>query len=206
MRRVAAFMLVLAALAGVSPAVAEQAVDPAVVKKLYDLGYPADNKVAIQRWRADTDRRGTGPLSEDEKTALLAHPLPEFFAAMVGNPFTGLGVALRHKSREEAEREAIRLCKEKGGGSGCAGPVVTRSEHCVVIVGYNVTINRRPTYRTSVAVSPDANLSMTRAQEGCQTGATHPQLCKPLISYCGDGRSLQVFDGSQKPDTAAGGQ
>lgn len=198
--RVLAALVALAAAA--VPAFADPAADPAVAKKLYDLGYPTDHKVAIQRWRADTDRRSTGPLSADETAALLAHPMPEFFAAMVGNPFTGLGVAMRHKSREAAEREAIKLCKAQGGGSTCTAPLITRAEHCVVVIGYNVTIDRRPTYRTSVAVSPNTELSTSRGMEGCQVGATHPHLCKPLLSYCGDGRSFQVFDGRKPPEIA----
>lgn len=201
MRRVFAVLgTVIAAFIASAPlAVANEPVTPeqAVERKLYDLGYPSDQSVAIQRWRSDTGRRATGPLSPEETAALLNHRDPEFLAAMVGNPFTGLGVAVRHKSRADAEQEAIKLCRQQGGGSACVNPLVVRAEHCVAVVGYNVTIERRPTYRTSVAVSTDAKLAMERAVEGCQTGATHPGMCKPLLKFCGDGRDMQVFDGRQ---------
>ena len=176
--------------------------DESITRKLHDLGYPANPTIAIQRWRADTDRRGQGPLTPEETAALIAHPLPEFFAAMAGNPFTGMGLAVRHTTRDEAEREAVRLCKAQGGGATCANPLVTRAEHCVAILGFNVTINRRPTYRTSVAVSPDMKLSLDRGMEGCQNGATHPHLCAPLVTYCGDGRSLEMFDAKPAAETA----
>jgi hypothetical protein len=203
-RILAILFLAVTALCGAAAA-ADPATDQAVVKKLYDLGYPTDEKVAIQRWRADTDRLGTGPLSDEEKTALLAHPMPEFFAAMAGNPFTGMGLAVRHKTREDAERDAEQLCRKQGGGATCVAPMVTRTEHCVVIVGYTATINRRPTYRTSVAVSPDIDLSHQRAMEGCQSGASHPKMCRPLVSYCGDGRSLKMYDDEPTTEAAARG-
>lgn len=205
MYRLFALLALVTTLAVAAPAMAnDPSTEQAVTKKLYDLGYPADRKVALQRWRADTDRRSTGPLSDDETAALLAHPMPEFFAAMVGNPFSGLGLAIRHKTRDEAERDAIRLCKLNGGGATCTAPLVTRSEHCVAVIGYNVTINRRPTYRVSVAVSPEIKLSLDRGMEGCQTGATHPKSCRLLLSYCGDGRELQINDGEQTAEAITG--
>jgi hypothetical protein len=175
-------------------------VQSGVAKKLYDLGYPADTEIAIQRWRSENRRTETGPLTEPETSALLAQPLPEFLAAMVGNPFIGMGLALRHKTREDAEREAIRHCKAKGGGTFCAIPLVIRAEQCVALAGYKVTIARRPTFRTSLAISTDAKRSMNAAKEACPLGASHPSMCKPLLSFCGDGRDLRVFDGETTAD------
>ena len=203
MIRTFAFLALVMTALSAAPAIAnEPSTEQAVARKLHDLGYPADQKVALQRWRADTDRRGTGLLTAEETAALLAHPMPEFFAAMTGNPFTGLGLAMRHKTRGDAEREAIRLCKLEGGGATCVAPMVTRSEHCVVVAGYEVTIDRRPTYRISVAVSPDIKLSHDRAMEGCQSGASHPKQCRPLVSYCGDGGELHIYDGEQTTSAA----
>ncbi len=178
----------------ISPATAQQGGAPDVTRKLYELGYPADQNLAIQRWRGDTRRTGDGPLSPDETSALMAQTPPEFFSAMTGNPFTGMGLALRHEKRDEAEREAVRLCKAEGGGSTCTSPLVIRAGLCVVVVGYTVKIDRRPHHRVSVAISSDMKLARERGQEGCQTGATHPQLCKTLITYCGDGSQFDLRD------------
>lgn len=163
-------------------------------RKLHALGYPADTTLAVQRWRTDNGRRETGELTPAEATALAAQPDPEFLAAMVGNPFTGLGLAMRHKTREDAEREAIKLCKANGGGGECVNPMVVRAEQCVGIVGYSTTIDRRPTYRTSVAVSQDIDASLNAAKEACPVGATHPQMCRPLLSFCGNGEAFKVFE------------
>ncbi len=199
MRRVLEVLALIGIVFGTTAAAAAdvQPLQPAVAKKLYELGYPADAGLAVQRWRSDNGRRETGPLMEAETAALLAQPQPEFLAAMVGNPFTGMGLALRHQTREAAEREAIKLCKANGGGSSCVGPTVLRAEQCVAIVGYSVTVERRPTHRTSIAVSTDATRSMNAAREGCPIGASHPGLCRPLLRFCGDGRELEVFDGKQ---------
>ena len=204
MRRPFALLAAVIAVVSAAPVMAAEmaAVTPAVLKKLSDLGYPSDPQIAIQRWRADARRSESGALGAEESEALMAQPLPEFLAAMAGNPFTGLGLALRHKTREEAEVEAVKICKVQGGGATCANPMVVRADQCVAVVGYNVMIERRPTYRTSVAVSTDGKLSMDRANEGCQTGASHPALCRPLLSYCGDGREFQVFDDSKSADAA----
>lgn len=182
------------ALTGPTHAADGSGLDAASEKKLYDLGYPADPVIAVKRWRADTNRIGTGPLAADETSALQAHALPEFYGAMAGNPFLGMGLALRHKTRPEAEREAAQLCRQQGGGSACGVPVVIRADHCVFIAGYDITLDRRPTYRTSVAVSADIKLSRDRAIEACQTGASHPERCRPLVSFCGDGRAYESFD------------
>ena len=175
--------------------------DPAVMKKLHELGYPADAQAAIQRWRTDNGRTATGPLGVDEAAALLAQRQPEFMAAIAGNPFTGMGVAMRHETRAAAEREAIEICKDEGGGAACVGPAVVRAEQCVVIVGYSVTIDRRPTYRVSVAISTDSSRAMEHAKEACQNGATHPAQCRPLLRFCGDGREVTLFDGKGEADT-----
>ncbi len=166
----------------------------AAFRKLHALGYPADSTLAVQRWRTENGRRETGALTSGEMTALAAQPNPEFISAMVGNPFTGLGLAMRHKTREDAESEAIKLCKANGGGAECVNPMVVRAEQCVGIVGYNVTIDRRPTYRTSVAVSTDAEASLNAAKEACPVGATHPSMCRPLVSFCGNGEAFKVFE------------
>ena len=134
------------AVAATTPCFA-QALQPDVLRKLHDLGYPSDTTIAIQRWRADNGRRETGPLGAEETAALIAQPLPEFFAAMVGNPFTGMGLALRHKTRAEAEQEALKLCRAQGGGATCANPQVVRADQCVAAVGYSVTIDRRSSRR-----------------------------------------------------------
>lgn len=195
----------LAAFVAIAPHAAAEATAPdqAVARKLHDLGYPSDHAIAVQRWRTDTGRRASGPLTAEETAALLDHQTPEFMAAMVGNPFTGLGLALRHKTRAEAELDAVKLCRQQGGGATCVNPLVLRGEHCVAVVGYSVVLERRPTHRTSVAVSTDARLAMERAVEGCQTGATHPGLCKPLLKFCGDGRDVNLFDGREAPASAA---
>jgi hypothetical protein len=164
------------------------------LRKLYALGYPADTSLAIQRWRAENGRRETGELTPGEATAIGAQPNPEFLAAMAGNPFTGLGLAMRHTTREDAEREAIKLCKANGGGGECVNPMVVRAEQCVGIVGYSTTIDRRPTYRTSVAVSKDIDASLNAAKEACPVGASHPALCRPLLSFCGNGEAFKVFE------------
>lgn len=204
MRRLPAILALLIGALAAPPATAaeKQPVAPAAIKKLHDLGYPADLSLAIQRWRTDTGRQETGPLNEAESAELLAQPLSEFMAAMVGSPFTGMGLAMRHQTRQDAEREAIRLCKANGGGSACSRPLAVRAEQCVAIVGYTVTIDRRPTYRTSVAISTAANASMNAAKEACPIGASHPELCRPLLSFCGDGREFHVFD-DKEPSSPA---
>lgn len=195
MRRIIALPVLLGLQLSMPQAHATDAlVQPGVAKKLHELGYPADTDIAVQKWRTEHGRPETGPLTDAEISSLLAQPLPEFLGAMVGNPFTGMGLALRHKNRADAEREAITLCKANGGGTSCASPLVVRGEQCVAVTGYTVTIDRRPTYRTSVAVSTDARLSMNAAKEACPIGASHPALCQPLLSFCGDGRELRVFD------------
>jgi hypothetical protein len=193
----------LAATFGSTVGATAQANEAAVVRKLYDLGYPTDQAFAVQRWRADTRRTATGPLTAEERAALLAQPDPEHLAAMVGNPFTGMGLAVKHKLRAEAEQEAIRLCKAQGGGSSCTRPLVTRADQCVAIVGYQVTINRRPHYRTSVAVSGDVTRSLAAANDACPAGASHPELCRPLLTYCGDGRDLQLFEDGKPVERSA---
>jgi len=172
----------------------ESSDNAAAARKLHASGYPTDFKLAVQRWRTENGRRETGDLTPTEATALAAQPDPEFLAAMVGNPFTGLGLAMRHKTREDAEREAIKLCKANGGGSECVNPMVVRAEQCVGIVGYSTTIDRRPTYRTSVAVSKDIDASLNAAKEACPVGASHPQMCRPLLTFCGNGEAFKVFE------------
>jgi hypothetical protein len=200
MRRIIALALLVGLQLSAEPTHATDAlVQSGVAKKLYELGYPADTGIAVQKWRSENRSAATGPLTDAETSALLAQPLPEFLGAVVGNPFIGMGLALRHKTRQEAEREAIQHCKAKGGGTFCATPLVVRAEQCVAVAGYMVTIERRPTYRTSVAISSDAQRSMNAAKEACPLGASHPSLCKPLVSFCGDGRDLHLFDG----DTAS---
>ncbi len=204
MRRVLALTVLIASLASSAPGHATDAlVQPAVAKQLYELGYPADTEIAVQKWRTDNRRSETGPLTDTETSALLGQPLPEFLGAMVGNPFTGMGLAMRHSTRAGAEREAISLCKANGGGASCASPLVVRGEQCVAVTGYTVTIDRRPTYRTSVAVSTDAKLSMNAAKEACPIGASHPALCQPVLSFCGDGREFRVFDGEPQAETSS---
>lgn len=203
MVRVLALFTAIAFAVGTLPALAKNAsIQPAVAKKLHELGYPADTEIAVQKWRTDNGSAQSGPLTDTETSALLAQPLPEFLAAMVGNPFTGMGLAMRHKTRADAEREAIGLCKSNGGGTACTNPLVVRAEQCVAVTGYTVTIDRRPHYRTSVAVSTDMKLSMNAAKEACPVGATHPELCRPLLSFCGDGRELHVFDGTEAGEAA----
>lgn len=197
MRRVMALLTAIAASSALPASAEPSAALPAVTRRLHDLGYPADPALAVQRWRTDNRRTETGPLSEAETAALLAQPLPEFMGAMVGNPFTGMGLAMRHSTRDQAEREAIRLCKVNGGGTACVSPLAVRAEQCVAIVGYAVAIDRRPTYRTSVAISGDAQLSMNAAKEACPAGASHPAMCSPVLSFCGDGRDFKVFDGRE---------
>jgi hypothetical protein len=197
MRRAFTIIAAVVAVLGSAPAFASKVeASEAAARKLHALGYPADMALAVQRWRSDTGRRETGELTTDETSALMAQPMPEFIGAMVGNPFTGMGLAMRHKSRDDAEREATRLCKANGGGSTCVSPMVVRADQCVVIVGYSVTVDRRPTYRTSVAVSTDLKASLDAATEACPQGASHPELCRPLLSYCGDGRDFKVFETS----------
>jgi len=209
MRSIATVLAVAVALLGVvaGPPTQAQTRDPAAIKKLHDLAYPADTRFAIQRWRADSGRTGDGPLKPDETAALMAQPLPEFIGAMVGNPFTGMGIAVKHPTREAAEREAIKLCRENGGGSTCTRPIALRGDQCVAIVGYETTIDRRPTYRTSVAIGVEMERSMNAAKEACPAGATHPELCRPLVTFCGDGKHLKLFDGSQSSgETVEAGQ
>lgn len=188
--------LAVAVAAGLPGAVLAQVVVPTAVaaKKLHDLGFPADPVIALQRWRAETGRTEMGSITEAEVDALLAQPDPEFMGAMVGNPFTGMGLALRHKTRADAEREATRLCRANGGGADCSNPQAVRDDQCVAIVGYSVVIDRRPTHRTSVAVSTDLQRSMQAAREACPAGASHPSLCRPLVNFCGDGRALEIFE------------
>lgn len=197
MRFAFTILAAIIALSGATPLFAAESEpnDKAVAfRKLHALGYPADTTLAVQRWRTENGRRETGELTTAEATALAAQPHPEFIAAMVGNPFTGLGLAMRHKTREDAEREAIKLCKANGGGSECVHPMVVRAEQCVGIVGYNVTIDRRPTYRTSVAVSTDVEASLNAAKEACPVGASHPAMCRRLLSFCGNGEAFKVFE------------
>lgn len=203
MRRLWTLMAIAIALAIASPASAQQlaGADPAVTKKLHALGYPADLQSAVQRWRSDNSRTGSGPLRADEAAALLGQPQPEFMGAMVGNPFTGMGVSMRHATREEAEREAIEICKDEGGGEACVNPTVVRAEQCAVVVGYNVTIDRRPTYRVSVAISTDSQRALDHAREACKNGATHPGRCQLLLRFCGDGREVTMFNESREPDS-----
>lgn len=183
------------ALAGAQGAIAADAQGKLeAFRKLHALGYPSDNSLAIQRWRSDNRREEKGDLTENEIAALVAQSLPESLGAMTGNPFTGMGLAMGHKTREEAEREAIALCKANGGDATCANPLVVRAEQCVAMVGYSVTVARRPTYRTSVGVSTDLQRALNGAKEGCTMGASHPALCRPLLTYCGDGREFKIFE------------
>ena len=206
MRRTLTLLAAALALAIASQASAQQSaaqlsagVDPAVSKKLHDLGYPADLQSAVQRWRSDNGGTGAGPLRAEEAAAILAQPQPEFMGAMVGNPFTGMGVAMRHATRAEAEAEAIDICKHEGGGDACVNPTVVRAEQCAVVVGYNVTIDRRPTYRLSVAISTDSQRALDHAKEACRNGATHPGQCQPLLRFCGDGREVTMFKDAPQP-------
>jgi hypothetical protein len=187
-----------------TPAAAQQtAMAPDAARKLYELGYPADTNVAVQRWRTDTHRIGDGQLTEEEKAALTTQAAPESFSAMTGNPFTGMGLALRHQKREDAEREAVRLCKAEGGGSACTSPLTVRAGLCVVLVGYTVDIDRRPHHRVSVAISSDVKLAQDRGLDGCQTGATHPQLCRSLVTFCGDGSEFKIHDEDKSAEVSA---
>ena len=171
--------------------------DKDAARKLYELGYPSDNVLAVQRWRSDNRLSSSGALTDAERQTLMAQASPEFVAAMTGNPFTGMGLALRHTRREEAEKEAVRLCKAQGGGSGCVAPMVVRAESCVVLVGYTVKIDRRPHHRVTTAISTDIMLAEERGLEACQTGASHPQMCRVITKFCGDGSHFQI-EGADK--------
>ena len=198
-RSLAAAAFATLALAFATPAAAQDA----AATKLYDLGYPTDPQLAVQRWRSDNRLAGTGPLTDEERITLLAQASPEFVAAVVGNPFTGMGLALRHSKRDEAEREAIRSCKAQGGGPGCVSPIVLRAEQCAVISGYTIKVDRRPMYRVTTAISTDISLAGERSMEGCQTGASHPQMCRLLVKLCGDGRAFEIEGADKTADATA---
>lgn len=203
-RAIAAAALAALTTLGAHAAQAQEraALAPEVAAKFYELGYPADAQLAVSRWRADNRLAGTGELSDGERAMLLAQPKPAFVAAMVGNPFTGMGIAVRHDNRADAERDAIKSCRAQGGGSSCNTPVVLRAEQCAVLIGYTVKIDRRPHHRVSTAISTDVRLATERGQEACQMGASHPQMCRVLVKFCGDGSQFEI-DGQDKTASAA---
>ncbi len=178
--------------AAISSAAEPAALDKDAARKLYELGYPTDNTLAVQRWRSDNRLSASGAMTAAERQTLMAQAAPELVTAMTGNPFTGMGLALRHTRREDAEKEAIRFCKAQGGGSGCVAPMIVRAEQCVVLVGYSAKIDRRPHHRVTTAISTDVKLATERGIEACQTGASHPQLCRVLVKFCGDGSHFEI--------------
>ena len=163
----------------------------AATARLHALGYPADTRIAIQRWRTDTGRTGAGPLTPEESAAVLAHPMPQFFAAFAGNPFQGMGIAVRHKTPGEAEAQARTLCRRQGGGAACGIAQVIPGGQCMFVSGYVGHGERRPS-RGSWIVAPSMELARSTSLAHCRKGAG-PALadrCAPLASFCADGSQM----------------
>lgn len=161
-------------------------------KRLYDLGYPMDTTVAVRRWRADTGSTGTGLLTAAEIAAILAQPDPEFFAAFAGNPFQGLGISVRHKTRSAAEAQAIDLCRRQGGGKTCDTVHVIPAGQCMFVSGYRLPRGDRRPHRGTFVIGFDLTAARTKSFDACNAGAL--ARCRPILSFCADGSQMNRFD------------
>lgn len=155
---------------------------------------------AIAQWRGDNRRTANGPLSPEETAALLAQPVPEFFAVVAGNPYQGMGLAMRHKTRTDAEAEAVNLCVRSGGDRTkiCARLHVASGANCMFMYAYKIDNRRERTIRTSLAMNTDLAVARAQAHDGCGNGSPHAAKCEPVISFCADGSKLQLFDAGQR--------
>jgi hypothetical protein len=162
-------------------------------QRLYALGYPADESLAVARWRADAGSRSIGPLTPEEAAVVLEQPDPPHFAAFAGNPFQGMGIAVRHKTRADAEAHAVALCRRQGGGSACAAVNVVPGGKCVAVHGYLAGPGVRRGSRGSYVVAPTMEIARVRSLEHCRTGAgpSAARLCKPMLAFCADGTRME---------------
>jgi len=179
-----------------------QEIESVAHERLYQLGYPADAALAVQRWRNDSGSDGTGRLSEDEMLAILEQPEPSFYAAFSGNPFRGMGIAVRHPTREEAEKQALTLCRRQGGGRACADVQVIPGGQCMFVAGYSLRPRDRRPSRGSYIIAPSLEIARDKALDNCRSdaGPSMASQCKPMLSFCADGSHLERFG----PINAAG--
>jgi hypothetical protein len=171
----------------------EIAEERAAYARLYVLGYPADEQLAVRRWRGDTGRRGSGPLSGEEVAAVLAQPEPPHYAAFAGNPFQGMGIAVRHKTRAEAEAQAVGLCRREGGTEKlCSTVHVIPGGQCMGVAGYKLRSKDSRPSRGTYVVAPSIDIARTKSIELChrQSGPAMAGLCKQILSFCADGSEM----------------
>jgi hypothetical protein len=173
------------------PAKMEIRNEEAAYARLFELGYPADRALAVRRWRADTGRKGIDGLTVEEVAAVLSQPMPEFFAAFAGNPFQGLGIAVRHKTRSAAEAQAVELCRQQKGGAACREFHVIPGGQCMFASGYHLPAGDRRPSRASFAIALEIEFARQKSFEMCSRGAL--ATCRPILSFCADGSRLVRF-------------
>lgn len=169
-----------------------------VQEKLYNLNYDIasingritdETRRAIRDWQTNTKRPVTGDLDTDQIAALRAARIPTTWGALAYAAKGASGTVWKRASRQEAERDAILECRNRGG-SGCK--VVTAADQgCGALGFYSGRVGSTQHWGAYASVRPTLAQAIENALSECRRQAKKPDACGVRITVCADGSHKQ---------------
>jgi peptidoglycan hydrolase-like protein with peptidoglycan-binding domain len=172
--------------------------DPASIRevqtKLYNLNYKIsritgdidkDTVQAIRDWQRNVGVTPTGTITTDQLARLRAARIPSTWGAIAYATRGASGAVWGRSSREEAERDALRECRKRGG-SKCSA-LTAAEKACGALGFYSARVGSTQHWGAYGVVRPTLAQATDSALQECRANARRPEACGVRMTFCADG-------------------
>lgn len=173
--------------------------DPAGVRevqsRLYNLNYKissmngelnSETLKAIRDWQRNVGERETGTMTADQLARLRQARVPSTWGAIAYAARGAAGTVWGRASREEAERDAMRECRKRGGGKNCS-PLTAAEKACGAIGFYSARVGSTQHFGSYGVIRPTLAQATDSALTECRANARRPEACGIRMTFCADG-------------------